>query len=64
MELPTEMMLAANTLIRQYGDAAEEHASQQLWTCRQKADEEKADQWRSVLEAIKKVREIRKTSKK
>jgi hypothetical protein len=64
MEPSTETLLAANALIRQYGEAAEEHASQQLWTCRQNADEEKADQWRVVLEAIKKVREIREKTRK
>lgn len=64
MELSKEALLTANALIRQYGDAAEEHASKELWACRQNADEEKADQWRSLLEAIKKVREIKEQTKK
>jgi len=60
MEPSTETMLTANALIRKYGDTAEEYVSQQLWTCQQNADEPNATQWRSLLDAIKKVRELRR----
>jgi urease accessory protein UreF len=63
MDLPPELLLAANALIRRHGAAAEEYAARQLWDARQKEDEKSADGWRSMLEALKRVREIREETK-
>lgn len=60
MEPQKEALLAANALIRKHGAGAEEYVAQQLWSCRQNSDVENAKQWRSLLEAIRKVRDIRK----
>ena len=60
MDPTTETMLAANALIHRYGAGAEEYVSRQLWDSQQSADEKAAAQWRSLLEALRKVREIRK----
>jgi hypothetical protein len=57
-------MLTANTLIHQYGGGAEEYVSQQLWKSQQRSDEKDVARWRSLLDAIKKVREIRDQIKK
>jgi type VI protein secretion system component VasK len=60
MDPSTQTMLAANALIHKHGDAAEEYASQQLWNYQQNADEQNSTEWRSLLDAIKKVRELRR----
>ena len=59
-----EIMLAANALIHKHGSAAEEYASQQLWKFQQNADEENAARWRSLLEGIKMVRDLREETRK
>jgi hypothetical protein len=59
MELPQQVMLAANALIHQHGSSAEEYATRQLWESRQKEDETNAARWLSMLEALKQVRELR-----
>jgi hypothetical protein len=63
MDLPPEVLLAANALIRRHGTAAEEYAAQQLWDSRRNEDEESAAGWRSMLEALKQVRKIREETK-
>ena len=52
-------MLKANLLIGQLGNGAEEHAAAKMWEARQKNDEAGASHWLSMLEALKRVREIR-----
>jgi hypothetical protein len=59
MEPPPEVMLAANALIHRHGDGAEEYAARQLWDHRQKQDKKSAAYWQSILEALKRVRELR-----
>jgi hypothetical protein len=59
MDLPPEVLLEANTLIHRHGNGAEEYAARQLWDSRRKKDEENAAWWRSMLEALKRVRELR-----
>jgi hypothetical protein len=59
MDSLQEAMLAANTLIHQYGDGAEEYITKQLWGARQKEDEASVSKWRQMLEALKHVRELR-----
>jgi hypothetical protein len=59
MEPPPEVMLAANTLLHRHGDGTEEYAAQQLWEYRQEQDKKSAAYWRSILEALKRVRELR-----
>jgi hypothetical protein len=58
-----EAMLAANTLIHQYGDGAEEYVAKQLWASKQKEDEATAARWQYMLEALKQVRELRAKTK-
>jgi hypothetical protein len=59
MEPSVEVMLAANMLIHRHGNGAEEYAAQQLWDSGRNKDEENAARWRLMLEALKKVRELR-----
>ena len=59
MEPPTETLLAANTLVHTHGNGAEEFATTQLWQARQGKDETGVAKWLGMLEALKRVREIR-----
>ena len=52
-------MLAANTLIRQAGDGAEEYAAQKLLDSIRKKDEENPARWLDMLLALKRVRELK-----
>jgi len=58
--LTTSMLLAANNLIEQFQEKAEEHATAKLWDARQSANESEAAQWHDLLEALKEVRRIRR----
>jgi len=55
----TDLLLAANRLIHQYGEHAEEHAAAQLWAARQAQDQAEAAKWQSLIEAIREVRNLR-----
>ena len=52
-------MLAANALILQHGAGAEEYAAKQWWDARRRNDETGASQWLSMLDALKRTRELR-----
>ena len=59
MELPQETLLAANALIHRHGEGAEEYVAQQLWDSRQRKDQKSTAEWLDMLEALKRVRELR-----
>jgi hypothetical protein len=63
MESSQEDMLAANALIHQHGDGAEEYIARQLWDSRQKKDKTSTSRWQSLLEALRRVRELRARTK-
>lgn len=56
-----QILLAANRLIYQYGDDAEEYAATQLWAARQASNETEAAKWLSLIAALKEVRALRKS---
>jgi|HubBroStandDraft_1064217.scaffolds.fasta_scaffold967956_2 hypothetical protein len=58
MELSTDTLLTANALILRHGAGAEEYATQKLWDARKQGSEKEATQWATLLEALKRVREI------
>jgi len=59
MKIPVEIMFAACTLVYHKGTAAEEYATQKFWHAQQTASKDVATQWAAMLQAIKRVREIR-----
>lgn len=55
-----QFMLAANRLIHEYGEGAEEYAASQLWKARSGENADEAAKWQNIVDALKKVRDLRK----
>ena len=53
-------LLAANALIHQHGEHAEEHATTNLWSARQSKDAVEFAKWQALIDALKEVRALRK----
>jgi hypothetical protein len=64
MKISTETMLAADALVHHHGPATEEYATQKLWDSRQQGSTEDEAKWATMLEAIKRVREIHAKTKR
>jgi hypothetical protein len=47
------MPFAANVLIHEHGNDAEEHATKNLWAARQAQDQAEAARWQSLIDALK-----------
>jgi transcriptional regulator with XRE-family HTH domain len=52
-------MLAANQIIHQHGDGAEQYVSRQIRRLQQKSNPQGAGKWRAILRAIGEVRKLR-----
>ena len=64
MEISTDTLLTANALILQHGAGAEEYAAQKLWDSRNQGSTMDAAHWTTLLEALKRVREIQAMTKR
>jgi urease accessory protein UreF len=64
MEISPDTLLTANALLLRHGAGAEEYVTQKLWDSAQKGSTKDETQWQAVLEAIKRVREIRAKTKR
>lgn len=64
MEISTDNLLTANALILQHGAGAEEYATQKLWDSRKQGSAKDAAQWATLLDALRRVREIQARAKR
>jgi hypothetical protein len=56
MTTPKDILISAYLLIKTHGNAAEEYATKRMWELQQLQNVEGAAAWRSIIQAIKEVR--------